>query len=99
MIYENVPKLIRWAIPTIIILPIVTYIIVQLITNQPINIEKTKIIYLLMIVTVILIIGFILGAMKVIKKNLNEDINNIEIKNSTFIAAPMMAFYTKNKGN
>ena len=99
LVFENIPIWVKWVILSIIVCPILTYLIVNLVTGQPINFDKTKILYLFILLIILLIVGFIIGSVKVIKNQTEKKSNYLPIKDSAFIAAPMMGFYTNKKGD
>lgn len=61
-IFSNIPKFIRSIILAGFISPIIGYVIVQITTDNPINISLSNIGYLLIIIVSFTVIGFIIGS-------------------------------------
>jgi len=65
-IMKKIPKSIRWIIASLIVTPIIGYILLQLITNKPIEISVEKIIYVIIIIISLSIIGYLVGSFRAV---------------------------------
>jgi len=99
IIIKNIPPFYKWLIPSVFIVPILAYIVIQVFSGKPIEISLTNSIVLLSIIFIMIIIGIYNGANNTIRILLKEASQFNIIKKSAFVAAPMNAFYRKNRGN
>jgi uncharacterized protein YneF (UPF0154 family) len=71
-IIKNLPKTIRWIIVSIIITPILGYIIIQIAAEKHIEFSTEIIIYVIMLVFLSLIAGYSIGAYRAVSKLLSS---------------------------
>lgn len=97
-VYKNIPVLIKGLLSGVIFGPLITDISLKLLNNQPVKYPTNIIVYYIIAMVFFLFCGFLISALNIIHKQNIQKWDFHTIKNSSFIAAPMMGFYRQGKG-
>ena len=71
-ILKNIPKWVRWVILGILVSPILGYIVLQVFINKPIEFSLQNLLYILALILMLTVIGYVIGSYRSVKQLLSK---------------------------